>query len=141
MYFFFIFTEHVNVIDLDSSDKIVATTKVSIPQGDGPIEATSTIEAVPNSTQYNNHFDKIETIESTYETTNNKENEYDGEMPMDPPYKHFTKLQQQNLVPSAPPLHEVNSNSKLLLNLQGRQHEFTNKTIIRNESCSHCLKR
>lgn len=38
----FIFLKKRSIIDLDGSDKIVAT------QGDGPIQATSTIEAVPN---------------------------------------------------------------------------------------------
>lgn len=54
-----IFIENTSVIELNGSDKIVATTKVSIPQGDGPIEATSTIEAVPGPALYN-HFDRID---------------------------------------------------------------------------------
>lgn len=125
---------------MDSSDKIVAITKVSIPQGDGPIEATSTIEAIPNSTQYNNNqFNKIETIESTYD--NYKSNDFDTKLPLGTPYKRSTKLQEEFQPPSAPALKELNTNSKLLLNLQGRQHEFTNRTILRNESCFHCAKK
>lgn len=125
---------------MDSSDKIVAITKVSIPQGDGPIEATSTIEAVPHSTQYSNdQFNKIETIESTYD--NYKTNDFDAKLPLKTPYKRPTNVQQEYHKPSAPALKELNTNSKLLLNLQGRQHEFTNRTILRNESCFHCAKK
>lgn len=147
----FCFAEHVNVIDLDSSDKIVATTKVSIPQDDGPIEATSTIEAVPNSKHYNNHSDRIDLMESTYETPNNKENEFNN-TPIETPYKRQCNGNNRNIIenipqskyqrPSAPPFQEVGiTNSKRLLNLQGRQHEYTNKTILKNESCFQCQKK
>lgn len=130
---------------MDASDKIIATTKVSIPQGDGPIEAISTIEAVPNSALYNNEFDKIDAIETIYEKTNNyKDNEYETQTPMVTPYKQLTR-QHTEYQPSTAPLlqnlQEIGSNSKLLLNLQGRQHEFTSRTILRNESCFHCLKK
>lgn len=133
---------------MDSSEKIVATTKVSIPQGDGPIEATSTIEAVPNSLQSNNNqFDRIDIIESTYETTNYRENAIEANIPMEPIYKRSTKQcdvqQQQQQMPTAPPAPtpEPETNPKLLLNLQGRQHEFINRTILRTESCFHCAKK
>lgn len=58
--------ENQSIIDLDGSDKIVATTKVLIPQGDGPIEATSTIEAVPNSALYT-QFNRIDCAERPYD--------------------------------------------------------------------------
>lgn len=137
---------------MDSSDKIVATTKVSIPQDDGPIEATSTIEAVPNSNHYNNngHFDRIDLVESTYETPNNKENEFN--IPVERSYNRNFNGNNDNIIenkpqskyqrPSAPPLQEVGiTNSKLLLNLQGRQHEFNNKTVLKNENCFQCQKK
>lgn len=146
----FRFTEQVNVIDLDPSEKIVATTKVSIP-GDGPIEASSTIEAVPNSNHYyNGHFDRIDCIETTYETPNNKENKFN--IPIEMTYKRNFNGNNRNIIenkpqskyqrPSAPPLQEIGvTSSKLLLNLQGRQHEFTNKTILKNDSCFQCQKK
>lgn len=129
--------------EVDLNDKIVATTKVTIPQDDGPIEATSTIEAVPNSELYNNHFEKVETVQVHQENGGygNTEIRKKRQAPATP-LRRSMKLKEE-YAPSAPPLHEVNSNSntKLLLNLQGRQHEFSNRTVLRNESCAHCSKR
>lgn len=124
------------MIDLDGSDKIVATTKVSIPQGDGPIEATSVIEAVPNSLY--NQCDKIESAEQPYERPSDKQK---TDSPPATPYRRSMKLQKEYHAPSAPPMHEINANQKLLLNLQGKQHEFSSRTILRSESCTYCLKR
>lgn len=130
-------------MEVDPSDKIVATTKVSIPQDDGPIEATSTIEALPNSELYNNRFEKVETVQVHQENGNyeNTEIRKKRQAPATP-LRRSMKLQEE-YAPSAPPLYEGNSNSnaKLLLNLQGRQHEFSNRTVLRNESCAHCSKR
>lgn len=124
---------------MDGSDKIVATTKVSIPQGDGPIQATSTIEAVPN--QLYPQFDRIDTAEQPYDQVNR-----DAKKPSDPlvtPQRRSMKLQEEYPMPSAPPLQEVTNtnNPKLLLNLQGRQHEFSSRTVLRSESCAYCLKK
>lgn len=51
------------------------------------------------------------------------------------------KMQEEYPMPSAPPLQEVTNNPKLLLNLQGRQHEFSSRTVLRSESCAYCLKK
>lgn len=130
-----ILTENTSVIDLDGSDKIVATTKVSIPQGDGPIQATSTIEAIPNQL-----YPRIDVAEQPYEQVNR-----DTKKPSDPlvtPQRRSMKLQEEYpMMPSAPPLQEVTNNPKLLLNLQGRQHEFSSRTVLRSESCAYCLKK
>lgn len=137
-------TENTSIIDLDGSEKIVATTKVSIPQGDGPLEAISTIEAVPSSTLYN-HFERIDEPEQPYERAINKENKKTFESEFTTPRRRSMKLQEEYPIPSAPPLQEVNSNlntnAKLLLNLQGRQHEFSSRTVLRSESCAYCLKK
>lgn len=129
--------ENTTVIDLDGSDKIVATTKVSIPQGDGPIEATSTIEAVPNSLY--TKFDRIDTAEKPYDNRD-KENKKTPD-PLITPIRHSMKLQEQYPMPSAPPMQDVTNNPKLLLNLQGRQHEFSNRTVLLSEHCAYCLKK
>lgn len=122
-------------MEVEASDKVIATTKVMIPQGDGPIEATSTIEAVPNSALYDK-FDKVETVDVRYGA---KEKEV--EPTSTTPFRRSMRLQEEYHAPSAPPLHEVNPNSKLLLNLQGRHHEFSNRVILRTENCSQCSKR
>lgn len=133
-----VYTES-DVIDLNESEKIIATTKVSIPQGDGPIEATSTLHAVPASL-----YAQMDRAEKPYEYAVGKEN-----LPSSPakkvslgtPFRQSMKMQEQYPVPSAPPLHELNTQPKLLLNLQGRIHEFTNRTILRPETCVHCKKK
>lgn len=124
---------------MDGSDKIVATTKVSIPQGDGPIEATSTIQAVPNPALYT-QFDRIDHTEQPYAQVE-KENKKLPDSAMVTPQRHSMKLQQEYPMPSAPPMQEVTNNPKLLLNLQGRQHEFSSRTVLRSESCAYCLKK
>lgn len=131
-------TENQSIIDLDGSDKIVATTKVSIPQGDGPIEATSTIEAVPNSALYT-QFNRIDATEQQYD--NVKKDEKKIPEPFITPQRRSMKLQEEYPMPSAPTLQEMSNNPKLLLNLQGRQHEFSSRTVLRSESCSYCLKK
>lgn len=126
---------------MDGTDKIIATTKVSIPQGDGPVEATSTIEAVPTSTLYS-HFERIDAPEQPYERATNKENKNTFDNELKTPRRRSMKLQEEIPIPSAPPLQEVtNNNPKLLLNLQGRQHEFSSRTVLRSESCAYCLKK
>lgn len=134
----------MDVIDLNESEKIIATTKVTIPQGDGPIEATSTLQAVPSSLYA--QIDKATSAERPYEYgAMGKEN-----VPSTPaktvtlstPFRQSMKMQEQYPVPSAPPLQEIISTQpKLLLNLQGRLHEFSNRTILRPETCVHCAKK
>lgn len=104
---------------------------MSIPQGDGPIQATSTIEAVPPTL-----YPKLDTAEQPYLQSGKL-----ASSPMFTPKRHSMKMQEDYPMPSAPPLQEVTNNPKLLLNLQGRQHEFYNKTILRSESCAYCLKK
>lgn len=132
----------MDVIDLNDSEKIIATTKVMIPQGDGPIEATSTLQAVPTSLYA--QIEKVTSAEKPYEYVG-KEN-----VPATPaktvtlttPFRQSMKMQEQYPVPSAPPLQEiVHTQPKLLLNLQGRLHEFSNRTILRPETCAHCAKK
>lgn len=109
-----------------------------IPQGDGPIEATSTIEAVPSPAIYG-QFDRIDTIDPPY--VNGKENKKMPESATTTPLRHSMRLQEEYPMPSAPTLQEVSNNPKLLLNLQGRQHEFSSRTVLRSESCAFCLKK
>lgn len=110
-----------NAMEIGATDKIRATTKVSIPRGDGPIHASSVIEAIPQVS-----------------TANDKHVE-DMRSPAMSPQRSSMKAMQL-VTPSAPPLHELN-NQKLLLNLQGRQHAFTSKTFLRPDTCAYCLKK
>lgn len=112
-----------NAMEIGCSDKIRATTKVSIPRN-GPIEASSVIEAIP---QANQRVADTEDDSAAYKS------------PPTSPIRTFSRATTQ-ITPSAPPLHELN-NPKLLLNLQGRQHQFNSKTFLRPDTCAYCLKK
>lgn len=122
-----------NHLEVNATDKVIATTRVSIPQNDGPIEATSTIEAIPQMQE-----------RSASPSSNENGNDYrahngDLETPSLSTKKFSSKM--QTFTPSAPPLHEVQQTPKYLINLQGRQHAFTSKTCLLSDTCTHCLKK
>lgn len=133
-------------MEIGDNDKIIATTKVSIPQGDGPIRATSIIEAVPQATS--SKYDEVLTADQPHDTkpseafvTANEENRAQTPTSATSPKRRSMKLTDDFHMPSAPPLHEINGNQKLILNLQGRQHAFASKTFLRTDQCTYCLKR
>lgn len=107
-----------NKLEIGPNDKIVAHTRVSIPQGDGPIEAESVIEAVPPS-------DGTETV-TTYGRQGKR--------------KSATVL-----TPSAPPLSEVLSANLGPTTPKRRSfikpHCFGNGTFIVSDLCAHCQKK
>lgn len=125
----------------NDSEQVIATAKLIIPQDNGPILATSTIETVPNSTLY----DKFRRIESEKPHDVMKENIELSESATTTatltPTKCSLDLKDVSPAPSAPPLEEVTNTPKFLLNLPIRQHEFNSRTILRSESCVYCLKK
>lgn len=130
-------------MEIGENDKIVATTKVSIPQGDGPIRATSTIEAVPQATS-SKYDEVLSTERPSYGKPFVPASEDDRACsPINDtsPKRRSMKLTDDFHMPSAPPLQEINGNPKLILNLQGRQHAFASKTFLRSDTCTYCLKR
>lgn len=153
-----LFTENTSLFDLDGPDQLIATATITIPPDNGPIEAVSTIETVPNSALYEK-FRKID--------TENQPNEFSSDLQSGvesvttTPTKHSIgsstlsigsklsidskktyDLQNDLPKPSAPPLEEItNNNQNFLLNLPVRQHEFNSRTILRSESCVYCLKK
>lgn len=120
---------NANCMEIGGNDKIRATTRVSIPRGDGPIQASSVIEAIPQTpdSDRNNHAGVKDAETYAYHSP-----------PTSP--KRSSMKAMQHITPSAPPLHELN-NQKLLLNLQGRQHAFNPKTFLRPDTCAYCLKK
>lgn len=123
-------------MEVGASDKIVATTKVLIPQGDGPIKATSVITAIPQS-----ESDGIQSVDTVYDTNSDHYNKPSANEYVLPSKRRSMKAQEDYHMPSAPTLHEINSNPKLLLNLQGRQHAFGSKSFVISDSCIYCSKR
>lgn len=143
---FFFGTENANEMEIGENDKIIATTKVSIPQGDGPIRATSIIQAVPQATS--SKYDEVLTSEKPYDTkpseafvTATGDDCAGSPNTATSPKRRSMKLTDDFHLPSAPPMHEINGNPKLILNLQGRQHAFASKTFLRSDTCTYCLKR
>lgn len=139
------------MVEFDGSEEIIATATITIPNDDGPIEAISTIEAVPNSALYRkfkefeldlpsseNMTDKedivmADKVSSTTSTSGTQRDCLNIQSEIEEPQKYP--------IPSAPPLQEIISKQKEILNIPVRQHEFSNRTIIRTESCSYCLKK
>lgn len=136
--------ENTSSNELDVSEHVIATTKITIPQDDGPILATSTFETVPNSALY----DKFRRIDSEAPLEEVKENNELSESATTTtatatvtPNKQMLGMQEVSPTPSAPPLQEITNNPKFTLNLSVRQHEFNSRTILRSESCVFCLKK
>lgn len=102
-------------MEIGPNDKLVARTKVSIPQGNEPIHAESIIEAIPqqqdkenlpaNGNNYERRSAKISTL---YTPTSGQNNE------------KFTGHKASFI---------------------GRQHVFGTKTQMKSDTCVHCQKK
>ncbi|XP_014236380.1 rac GTPase-activating protein 1-like [Trichogramma pretiosum] len=127
--------------ELNTSDCVVAKTRVVVPK-DGPVTATTTIEAVPT--------DNKENSQSRNSSNNKKLRRSDGGR------KSRTSLTDDCLpTPSAPQAEIISTNSdsdnvfKPSPNINGytfgakttRAHVFISKKVIRPEVCSPCGKR
>lgn len=146
----------MNQLESDGTQKIVAITKVTIPKDDGPIEGTSTIEAIPNSMLYD-HFENIgiakqkpylnlhcQNIVAANEDDNQKgKTESEKSASSMGTQCTLTTIKENDCpAPSAPPLHDItNDDPKPMYNFQRRPHEYTNRTVLRSESCAYCLKK
>ncbi|XP_055301082.1 rac GTPase-activating protein 1-like [Sitodiplosis mosellana] len=132
--------KNTSLIELDGPEQVIANAKITIPQDDGPILATSIIETVPNSALY----DKFRRIDSELPQEEVKENIELSESATTTATltsnKRSLDLQDVSPAPSAP-LQEIINNPKFMLNLPVRQHEFNSRTILRSESCVYCLKK
>lgn len=146
-------TGNASLYDSDASEKVVAIAKVTIPPGDGPIEATSTIQTVPNSALYD-HFENIamakqkshsnvdieQAKEKSDDDTDNKNLEK-SESSATTQCTLSTIRENDPPAPSAPSLNDIINDLKPMYNFQMRQHEFANRTVLRSESCTYCLKK
>lgn len=149
-------TENASLHESDASEKIIAITKVTIPNDDGPIEASSTIQTVPGSTLYE-HFENIGIAKQKSNASNSIENlehvkdksDDDNETKsLDKSESSATTqctlatIKENDLpAPSAPTLNDIINDLKPMYNFQMRQHEFANRTVLRSESCTYCLKK
>ncbi|XP_062548165.1 rac GTPase-activating protein 1 isoform X3 [Armigeres subalbatus] len=145
--------ESRKVIELDTNDKIIAHTKVSVPQDDGPILAESIIQAVPS--HQSTTFDLMSKPSiilpkaTPKKDCNSKENVSPNEFKT--PTQAEKKFSKMNLfTPSAPPVEEVESNGFKRNTMTPsvkrsfmRQHAFTGKmhAFLKSETCAHCQQR
>lgn len=146
-------TENASLHDSDASEKVVAIAKITIPNDDGPIEASSTIQTVPNSALYD-HFESIgiakqKSISNTIiENVKDKSDDDSETKSLEKSESSATTqctlstIKENDMpVPSAPSLNDLINDLKPMYNFQMRQHEFTNRTVLRSESCTYCLKK
>ncbi|XP_055383829.1 rac GTPase-activating protein 1 [Condylostylus longicornis] len=130
-------------MDIDSDDKICATTKVTIPnRGDGPIIAESIIEALPK-----NLLDEKAPPQSTEPGSSDTKtsDEENGNFKSPDKKKSPSKFH----TPTAPPLSEFSANinninatpARNIRNSVFRHHCFASKTFIKPDNCSHCNKK
>lgn len=105
-------------MEIGANDKIVASTRVSIPQGNGPITAESIIEAIPS-----NNFENRSPIKQSY----TKES-------FTPTAPHQAEANFSKVVAPEIPYKSVGVSS-------GRQHKFASRTFLKSDTCHHCQKK
>ncbi|XP_055602733.1 rac GTPase-activating protein 1 [Uranotaenia lowii] len=139
--------ESKKIIELGPNEKIVAHTKVSVPQDDGPILAESIIQAIPP--QFVAEAPKPTAPKPTpRKETDVKENISPNLFKT--PTKTETKFSKMHLfTPSAPPMEEMDhgygggiaNNTPSIKRSIMRQHAFTGKTFLKSETCTQCQQR
>ncbi|XP_055842223.1 rac GTPase-activating protein 1 [Episyrphus balteatus] len=125
-----------HTLEIGANEKICATTKVSIPQdGSGTIRAESTIEAIPitvDEQQHHHHRQQEEVVISSPQSKMPRPS--NNCTPMRPsPHKENPVTLSVNPFPPASPA--VKHRSMM------RQHNFSSKTFIRTDTCTHCQKK
>lgn len=124
--------------ELNESEQIVATAKVVIPYDDRPIEAMSTIEAVPKQQQDNKsseseHLVPIHRSESV-QTEKIEEEDRISKM------SSFSV--QSNKDDASNAQHEIAKEPKPMFNFPVRQHDLATRTVLRpHEVCACCQKK
>lgn len=124
----------IEAVPGSSSDALSSSTK----RGEkSPLERGKSQYQLFNIDEYDNNFE------------NNKENLDSPRSSTSSISKCSIILKEDYAIPSAPPLQEIQEvpdepktiNAKLMFNLQKRQHDFSNRTVLRSESCAYCSKK
>nr|XP_012222650.1 PREDICTED: LOW QUALITY PROTEIN: rac GTPase-activating protein 1-like [Linepithema humile] len=133
------------ITELNSSDKIVATTTVVMPK-DGTITASSTIEAVPgdeNADPQMLHNSRKRRRSSTNRNKSKLSHIEVNEMPIDTAPSAPAKADvltstsdSEDIFKPSPNIGGYTLNTKM-----SRSHNFVAKTVIRPEMCTPCGKR
>lgn len=139
--------ESKRVIELGPNEKIVAHTKVSVPQDDGPILAESIIQAMPSQHQVFETMSKPTVVQpkaTPKKDPEAKENVSPNRFKT--PTKTDSKFSKMHMfTPSAPPIEEVEPSRTIMTpsikRSIMRQHAFTGKTFLKSETCTQCQQR
>lgn len=113
-----LFSDQNQDMIIGANDKIVASTRVSIPQGNGPITAESIIEAIPSNNCENRSPNK---------QSHKKES-------FTPTAPHHIEANFSEVVAPEMPFKSVAGST-------GRQHKFASRTFLKSDSCQHCQKK
>lgn len=126
-------TEHVDYV-LNGNEKIVASTRVSIPHGNGPITAESVIEAIPEPQQQ----------QQRSQTTTTKSKRAPPVPPTAPPQQEM----MFDTMPATPNKRTTTTATTASAtpysaypSLTPRQHSFAMRTFLKSDTCLHCQKR
>lgn len=130
------------VIDVGAMDRIVASTKLSVPRGDGPIVAESVISSKPMKRAAPPPPTPGKTTTSTddaFATPRKEKTPFASKRsrsPTAPPIEDLNEIQYAT-VHKQPPRTPAPA-----MNTMKRSHQFMQKSIfVQSESCSHCGKR
>lgn len=138
------------------SDKIVALTRVSIPQGNGPITAESVIEAIPE--QHDAHHERptpqkkrsSSTLKRTFSPTAPTLHEVNDDvddvpMPSMPSHQKAKApkppQQQQQLPHPSAALYTSSAPRSGQVTPSSGKHSFASRTFLKSETCVHCQKK
>lgn len=151
------------------NDKIVASTRVSIPQGNGPITAESVIEAIPDhesgaATQKRDKKDRATpqknrsstTMKRTFSPTapilHEVDNDNENDVAMPPtPHQHHQKAkapkppQQQSAQPQqshpSAALYTASAPRSGTATPSSSKHSFSSRTFLKSDICVYCQKK
>lgn len=145
-------------MEIGINDKIVASTRVSIPQGNGPITAESVIEAIPDHQdgQQQQQRDTFATphkkrssttIKRTFSPTAPTLHEVeDDDVPMMTPSHQKAKAPKppQQLQPQPHPsaaLYTSSAPRSGTATPSSGKHSFSSRTFLKSDTCVHCQKK
>ncbi|XP_055682573.1 rac GTPase-activating protein 1 [Lutzomyia longipalpis] len=130
-------------MEVDATDKIVASTKVTVPQGDGPIVAESVIEARPQDEE---HEEEQQQRFFTPKKGKSPSRRVKPMAPSAPPMEDLTSLEEPELAKgSARKDHEevvyATVHKQATPTSVHRQHHFTPRTHFGGDVCAGCGKK
>lgn len=146
--------QHAQLDFVGGTDKIVASTRVSIPHGNGPITAESVIEAIPDRPQSPDQPRTAKkkrsppapappSSQSQYATPHAKIPKHNTAAASAPPLDDCQMADAGTSVPPPPPATPRSQPVAYATSasLTPRQHQFASRTFLKSDTCQHCQHR